>query len=247
MTTTWGYGDRFANKNSYMANNPSLKGRSKSYFNTSSLDYQKKTKRTINPSLSMNCIMDEKEYRKIQIKQKQHSLSLLNNKSTILISPSHYNPLINYQNNKQKRKSQSIINNQRNPFKDNLDDHMVPIHENIYRPHFKRGVYSKLNNNQINLFVNNNNYYENLKSSNKKKGNYGDYWDKKSNCNRNINNINGNKGYYATMAGNNNRKNNNNILEAKNYNKGNKRGGGNNTYYYDNAEINSKNYSKRKE
>lgn len=211
------------------------------------------TKRTIIPSLSFDWTDDNN---KMQKKHIQHSLSYINNKSSDLLSPNHYNPLINYrnENENENQRNKSIISLKRNPLKDNLD-HMMPISEPDYRRHFKKSIFGEYNKShfvignkernrdktEINDSCGNNGY----KSIYNLKGIRRNYNGKKNGGNPGIYcNGNGvsNQNVYSTIVPNIYRKKylcgNYNI----NYKYMSKEG--NDTYYFDNPEISYKNYVK---
>ena len=145
--STFGVGDRFENAHSYLRNNPSLRGRLKNYSSSKNIFSKRpngiikknnnfsliNTKRTINPSLSVN-IDDSKQRNK-----KLHNLAKLNNKSSNCITPGTFNPLINYKIEEKKEKPKIRRNYSKN--KDHFN-HMTPTQRYIYRPHTKQSMYN---------------------------------------------------------------------------------------------------------
>ena len=145
--STFGVGDRFENAHSYLRNNPSLTGRLKNYSSSKNIFSKRpngiikknnnfsliNTKRTINPSLSVN-IDDSKQRNK-----KLHNLAKLNNKSSNCITPGTFNPLINYKLEEKKEKPKIRRNYSKN--KDHFN-HMTPTQRYIYKPHTKQSMYN---------------------------------------------------------------------------------------------------------
>ena len=146
--STFGIGDRFQNAHSYLKNNPSLTGRLKRYSSSRNI-FQNKThiffddinsKRTINPSLSVN--LDDRN----KSRKKFHKLSNLNNKSSSSINPEYFNPLINYKSEDKIGKKQIKRNYVTN--KDHFIN-MIPTQIYKYTPHTKRGKYNYYSISQI--------------------------------------------------------------------------------------------------
>lgn len=146
--STFGIGDRFQNAHSYLKNNPSLTGRLKRYSSSRNI-FQNKThiffddinsKRTINPSLSVN--LDDRN----KSRKKFHKLSNLNNKSSSSINPEYFNPLINYKSEDKIGKKQIKRNYVTN--KDHFIN-MMPTQIYKYTPHTKRGKYNYYSISQI--------------------------------------------------------------------------------------------------
>lgn len=146
--STFGIGDRFQNAHSYLKNNPSLTGRLKRYSSSRNI-FQNKThiffddinsKRTINPSLSVN--LDDRN----KSRKKFHKLSNLNNKSSSSINPEYFNPLINYKSEDKIGKKQIKRNYVTN--KDHFIN-MMPTQLYKYTPHTKRGKYNYYSISQI--------------------------------------------------------------------------------------------------
>lgn len=92
------------------------------------------TKRTINPSYSINIIDDNQKKGK-----KPHKLSNINNKSSSCINPEYFNPLINYKNEENKEKKKIRRNYITN--KDHFVN-MVPTQLYKYVPHTKQSMYN---------------------------------------------------------------------------------------------------------
>ena len=99
------------------------------------------TKRTINPSYSV-CINDEKRKKG----KKQHKLSSKNNKSSSVINPEYFNPLINYKNEEKKEKKKIRRNYITN--KDHFVN-MMPTQFYKYKSHIKPSMYNHYLNSQI--------------------------------------------------------------------------------------------------
>ena len=125
-----------------------MTGRLKRYSSSRNI-FQKKsqiffdninTKRTINPSLSVN-LDDRNKGRK-----KFHKLSNLNNKSSSSINPEYFNPLINYKSEDKIVKKQIKRNYVTN--KDHFIN-MIPTQIYKYTPHTKRGKYNYYSISQI--------------------------------------------------------------------------------------------------
>lgn len=91
------------------------------------------TKRTINPSLSVNIEDRNKRGKKF------HKLSNLNNKSSSSINPDHFNPLINYKNDEKNAKNKIKRNYVTN--KDHFIN-MIPTQLYKYTPHTKKSQYN---------------------------------------------------------------------------------------------------------
>ena len=146
--STFGIGDRFQNAHSYLKNNPSLTGRLKRYSSSRNIFQNKthifvdniNTKRTINPSLSVN--LDDRN----KSRKKFHKLSNLNNKSSSSINPEYFNPLINYKSEDKIGKKQIKRNYVTN--KDHFIN-MIPTQIYKYTPHTKRGKYNYYSISQI--------------------------------------------------------------------------------------------------
>jgi hypothetical protein len=146
--STFGIGDRFQNAHSYLKNNPSLTGRLKRYSSSRNIFQNKthiffdniNTKRTINPSLSVN--LDDRN----KSRKKFHKLSNLNNKSSSSINPEYFNPLINYKSEDKICKKQIKRNYVTN--KDHFIN-MIPTQIYKYTPHTKRGKYNYYSISQI--------------------------------------------------------------------------------------------------
>ena len=146
--STFGIGDRFQNAHSYLKNNPSLTGRLKRYSSSRNIFQNKthiffdniNTKRTINPSLSVN--LDDRN----KSRKKFHKLSNLNNKSSSSINPEYFNPLINYKSEDKIGKKQIKRNYVTN--KDHFIN-MMPTQIYKYTPHTKRGKYNYYSISQI--------------------------------------------------------------------------------------------------
>ena len=153
--STFGVGNRFDNAHSYLKNNPFLNGKLKKYSssrnihsnnnnkstyinrNTFSYISNINTKRTINPSFSV----DNKDDKKNKRKRNNHSLSNDNNKSASCISPDYFNPLINYKC--EEENSLKIKKIRRNNIKNK--DHfynMFPTQLYVMRPHTKQSMYN---------------------------------------------------------------------------------------------------------
>lgn len=145
--STFGIGNRFENAHSYLKNNPPLTGRLKKYSSATNIFCNNKnkdkrnnsficinTKRTINPSYSVN--LDETNYKR---GKKFHCLSQLNNKSSSCINPDYFNPLINYRHEEKTGKKKIRRNYETN--KDHFIN-MTPTQLYIYKPHTKQSMYN---------------------------------------------------------------------------------------------------------
>lgn len=119
------------------------------------------TKRTINPSISLN-LNDEQ----IKAGKKIHNLSNIYNKSSTCLNPEYFNPLINYKNEDKKEKSKIRRNYISN--KDHFNN-MIPTQLYSYTPHTKK---SKFNFYQISQIDNipGSNYSREVKNPIKKTG-----------------------------------------------------------------------------
>jgi len=120
---------RYSSTESILSQNSNNNRRSTSFFHNIN------TKRTINPSLSVN--LDDINNKK---RIKRHTLSNLHNKSSNVITPGTFNPLINYEQGKEKISRKKI---KRNCYTNSDHFHnMTPTQLYKYRPHVKPSKYN---------------------------------------------------------------------------------------------------------
>ena len=186
---TFGIGDRFTNAHSYLANNPTLRGKFKRYLssgNISSSNALSRNKNNVNTKRTINPIYSSIADKNISHKQQHFRMSTINSKSSSCLTPLSFNPLISYRNKKNNNCNFKKGFSNKDHF-----EHMVPTEvKSKIRPKFKTKI-SKFHFTQIETLPGYKEFEEHKDMNNKRTGKKifinSDFSYKQNNHSRNIN------------------------------------------------------------